>query len=69
MEYNAIFEHTEKGDYVCWIKEMPTIRSKGKTLDQARANLKAALQLSMRHLRDGTGANSYAGSSRSSPGN
>ena len=52
MKLTAVFEPAEEGGYVCWLEEMPGVQSQGETVDEARANLIDALQLSLDFLRE-----------------
>ena len=52
MKLTAVFEPAEEGGYVCWLEEMPGVQSQGENLDEARANLIDALQLSLDYLRE-----------------
>ena len=49
-EFTAVIE--KKGRwYVAWIEEIPGVNSQGKTLPEARRNLKEALQLILEENR------------------
>lgn len=50
MELTAISEPAGEGGYVAWLTEMPGVQTQGETLDDARANLHVALQLSLGYL-------------------
>ena len=52
MKLTAVFEPAEEGGYVCWLEEMPGVQSQGETVEEARANLIDALQLSLAYLRE-----------------
>jgi predicted RNase H-like HicB family nuclease len=52
MKLTAVFEPAEEGGYVCWLEEMPGVQSQGNSLEEARANLIDALQLSLEYLRE-----------------
>ena len=52
MKLTAVFEPAEEGGYVCWLEEMPGVKSQGDSLDEARANLRDALRLAVEYLRD-----------------
>ena len=52
MKLTAVFEPAEEGGYVCWLEEMPCVQSQGETVEEARANLIDALQLSLDYLRE-----------------
>lgn len=43
-EFTAIYKKT-KGWYVGWVEEIPGVNTQGKTLEEARENLKDALSL------------------------
>ncbi len=44
MQYNAVYQKHGKW-YLGWIEEMPGVNTQGKTLSEAKANLKEALGL------------------------
>ena len=49
-EFTAVIE--KKGRwYVAWIEEIPGVNTQGKTLPEARRNLKEALQLLLEEYR------------------
>jgi predicted RNase H-like HicB family nuclease len=43
-EFTAVFQKREKW-YVAYVGEIPGVNTQGRTLKEARANLKEALQL------------------------
>jgi predicted RNase H-like HicB family nuclease len=44
MELTAVFREVREG-YIAWVEELPGANSQGTTLDEARANLKEAVEL------------------------
>ena len=44
MEFTAVFEKVQEG-YIGFVEELPGANTQGATLDEARANLKEAVQL------------------------
>ena len=51
-EFTAVIE--KKGRwYVAWVEEIPGVNTQGKTLAEARRNLKEALQLILEQNRSG----------------
>ena len=49
-EFTAVIE--KKGRwYVAWVEEIPSVNTQGKTLAEARRNLKEALQLILEQNR------------------
>lgn len=44
MEFTAVFREVREG-YIAWVEELPGANSQGETLDEARSNLKEAVQL------------------------
>jgi predicted RNase H-like HicB family nuclease len=44
MEFTAVFEKVDEG-YVGFVEELPGANTQGATLEEARANLKEAVQL------------------------
>ncbi len=51
-EYTAIFEHGEDGWWVASCLEMPEAITQGETIEEARANLKDAIQLLLEVRRE-----------------
>jgi predicted RNase H-like HicB family nuclease len=50
LEFTAVIE--KKGRwYVAWVEEIPGVNTQGKTLAEARRNLKEALQLILEQNR------------------
>ncbi len=45
--FTAIFEEAPEGGYTAFVEELPGAISQGETLDEARENLKEAIQLIM----------------------
>jgi len=43
--FTAVFEEAEEGGYVAYVEELPGAISQGETLEEARDNLKEAIQL------------------------
>jgi len=43
--FTAVFEEAEEGGYVAYVEELPGAISQGETLEEARENLKEAIQL------------------------
>jgi predicted RNase H-like HicB family nuclease len=64
MKLTAVFEPVEEGGYVCWLEEMPGVQSQGETVEEARANLIDALEVSLEYLREKAREESSPGSLR-----
>jgi len=64
MKLTAVYEPAAEGGYVCWLEEMPSVQTQGETMEEARANLQHAFQLSLAYLRDRSRAVSSAGAVR-----
>ena len=45
MKLTAVFEPAKEGGYTAFIEEIPAAISQGETLDEAKSNLRDALQL------------------------
>jgi len=45
MQLTAVFEPAQAGGYTCFVEEIPGAISQGETLEEAKANLREALQL------------------------
>ncbi len=52
MKLTAVYEPAAEGGYVAWLEEMPGVQTQGETLEEAKANLLDALQLSLEYLRE-----------------
>jgi predicted RNase H-like HicB family nuclease len=51
MELTAVFREVREG-YIAWVEELPGANSQGATLDEARSNLREAVQLVLEANRD-----------------
>ena len=45
MKLTAVFEPAKEGGYTCFVEEIPAAISQGETLEEAKTNLREALQL------------------------
>lgn len=45
MKLTAVFEPAKEGGYTAFVEEIPAAISQGETLQEAKANLREALQL------------------------
>lgn len=45
IELTAVFQPAAEGGYVAFVEELPGANTQGETLDEARANLREAVQL------------------------
>ena len=43
--FTAVFQPADEGGYIAWVEELPGANTQGETLDEARANLKEAIEL------------------------
>jgi len=43
--FTAVFQPAEEGGYVAWVEELPGANTQGETLEEARENLKEAVEL------------------------
>jgi len=50
--FTAVYEPAEEGGYVAFVEEVPGAISQGETLDEARENLKEALELMLEVNRE-----------------
>ncbi|HEY2094342.1 MAG TPA: type II toxin-antitoxin system HicB family antitoxin [Thermoanaerobaculia bacterium] len=50
--FTAVFESAEEGGYIAFVKELPGAISQGETLDEARTNLKEAVELILETNRE-----------------
>lgn len=47
LAFTAVFKEVPEGGYVAFVEELPGANTQGETLDEARANLREAVALSM----------------------
>ena len=52
MKLTAVFEPAKEGGYTCFVEEIPAAISQGETLEEAKANLRDALQLVLECQRE-----------------
>ena len=45
LELTAVFREAPEGGYVAFVEELPGANTQGETLDEARANLREAVEL------------------------
>ena len=45
LELTAVFREAPEGGYVAFVEELPGANTQGATLDEARANLREAVEL------------------------
>ncbi|HEY2829313.1 MAG TPA: type II toxin-antitoxin system HicB family antitoxin [Thermoanaerobaculia bacterium] len=50
--FTAVFEPAAEGGFVAFVEEVPGAISQGETLDDARANLREALELMLETNRE-----------------
>ena len=43
--FTAVFEEAEEGGYIAFVEELPGANTQGDTLEEARANLREAVEL------------------------
>lgn len=43
--FTAVFQPADEGGYIAWVEELPGANTQGETLEEARENLKDAIQL------------------------
>ncbi|MDE0396798.1 MAG: type II toxin-antitoxin system HicB family antitoxin [Candidatus Poribacteria bacterium] len=46
MKFNAVFKKVPEG-YIGFVEELPGANTQGKTLEEARANLREAIELTL----------------------
>ena len=52
LTLTAVFQPAEEGGYVAWVEELPGANTQGETLDEARENLREAVQLILETNRE-----------------
>jgi|GEM_PF-823182 len=45
--FTAVFQEAEEGGYIAFVEELPGANTQGETLDEARANLREAVRLTL----------------------
>jgi predicted RNase H-like HicB family nuclease len=45
FEFTAVFREAPEGGYVAFVEELPGANTQGETLEEARANLREAVEL------------------------
>ena len=45
LEFTAVFREAPEGGYIAFVEELPGANSQGETLDEARGNLREAVEL------------------------
>lgn len=50
--FTAVFEEAHEGGFTAFVEELPGAISQGETLDEARENLKEAIQLILEANRE-----------------
>ena len=45
MKFTAVFEPVVEGGYSAYVEEIPGVNTQGETLEEARENLREALEL------------------------
>jgi predicted RNase H-like HicB family nuclease len=43
--FTAVFQPADEGGFVAWVEELPGANTQGETLDEARENLREAVEL------------------------
>lgn len=52
VKFTAVFELAAEGGYVAYIEEIPGVNTQGETLEEARENLREALELVLEVRRE-----------------
>jgi predicted RNase H-like HicB family nuclease len=50
--FTAVFEEAEEGGYVAFVEELPGAISQGETLEEARENIREAIELMLEMNRE-----------------
>ena len=45
IQFTAVYQKAPEGGYVAWVEELRGAHTQGETLEEARENLKEAIQL------------------------
>ncbi len=52
MQLTSVYQKTDDGWYVAWIEEVPGAMTQGRTMEEARTNLREALELMLEVSRE-----------------
>ena len=52
LKFTAVFEPAPEGGFAAYIEEIPGVNSQGETLDEARENLREALEMVLEVRRE-----------------
>jgi predicted RNase H-like HicB family nuclease len=52
VKLTAVFEEAPEGGYVAWVEELPGANTQGETLEEARENLKEAIEMILEYNRE-----------------
>ena len=52
VTFTAVFEAAAEGGYSAYVEEIPGVNTQGETLDEARANLREALEMVLEVRRE-----------------
>ena len=52
LKFTAVFEPVAEGGYSAYVEEIPGVNTQGKTLEEARENLREALELVLEVRRE-----------------
>ena len=52
VKFTAVFESAAEGGYVGYVEEIPGVNTQGETLEEARENLREALELVLEVRRE-----------------
>ena len=52
VKFTAVFESAAEGGYVAYVEEIPGVNTQGETLEEARENLREALELVLEVRRE-----------------
>ena len=45
LKFTAVFEPAAEGGYAAYVEEIPSVNTQGETLEEARENLREALEM------------------------
>jgi predicted RNase H-like HicB family nuclease len=52
VKLTAVFEEAPEGGYVAWVEELPGANTQGETHEEARENLKEAIEMILEYNRE-----------------
>lgn len=52
MKLTAVYQKAPEGGYVAWVEELPGANTQGETIEEARGNLREAIEMALEANRE-----------------